>query len=158
MKLTKVLAAVVLAMVVGLSPAIAGTGSTSPNNAHGDNRAVNIWVAGFWLHHVRVGPLRLERERPLHLRRRRIGCTSCNRYSTTSVYSNTPTCVANQNKLTYAITGVCHQATNRALQGTSIPYVLSWNIGGGGTSNALFCTFGAGLSCYGALLSVHPII
>lgn len=151
MKPTKLLAAIVLAMVVGLSPALAGTGSTSSNNAHGDNRAVNIWVAGFWLHHtyewVRYGS---SVSAHYTYGGDASGCTSCNRYSTTSVYSNTPTCVANQNKLTYAITGVCHQATNRALQGTSIPYVLSWNVGGGGTSNALFCTFGAGLSCYGA--------
>jgi hypothetical protein len=38
----------------------------------------------------------------------------------------------------YAYFGVCHQASNRALQDSTIPYTNSLNISGGGTSYNIF--------------------
>lgn len=145
---------VALAISLAATPARAGTCGTFNNNAHGDNRNVAVRVLGWWLHHTYEcvqytgssghvtghhtftgGPN---------------GCSACGRFATATVYSNSPHCVAVQGNLHYAVTGVCHQGTNRALQGTPVPFVLNWGgVGGAGTSWALYCTYGAGLWCYG---------
>ena len=149
---SRFLGAMILAftLVFAAHAAHAGTCTSSHNNAHGDNRAVSVKVLNFWLHHTyecarysgssgTVSGHHTFTGGPN-------GCSACSRFATTNVYSNTPKCIANQGKLTYAITGVCHQGTNRALQGTPIPYVVNWGgVGGAGTSKALFCTFGASL-------------
>jgi len=157
MNCSRILGAAILVFTIFLAipAANAGTCTSSYNNAHGDNRTVAVKVLNFWLHHTyecarykgssgTVSGHHTFTGGPN-------GCTACSRFATTLVYSNTPHCVDVQDNLTYAITGVCHQGTNRALQGTSIPYVVSWGgVGGAGTSKALFCTFGASLWCYGA--------
>ena len=53
--------------------------------------------------------------------------------------------------LTYGITGVCHQAANRANYFMPVPWIdgnTSPSISGGGLSYALYCHCGAGLGCY----------
>jgi hypothetical protein len=143
------------AMALVAAPASAGTCTSSYNNAHGDNRHVNIWVAGFWLHHtyecMRYSGSSGTTSGHHSYGGTADGCASCSRFATRTVWSNAPHCASVQGHLTYAITGVCHQGTNRALQATPIPFVVSWGgVGGSGVSKSLFCTYGAGLWCYGA--------
>jgi hypothetical protein len=53
--------------------------------------------------------------------------------------------------LTYGVTGVCHQAANRANYFMAVPWIdgnTSPGISGGATSYALYCHCGAGVACY----------
>jgi hypothetical protein len=54
-------------------------------------------------------------------------------------------CILNHSTdLTYAVTGVCHQGTDRALQQTPVPYVNGWGVvDGSGVSYSMFGHFGA---------------
>lgn len=117
------------------------------DRAEGFHRPVNVWVVSFWLHHTYS-----------YFRDTNTwecwggSCSGGNlEHWTSTIYGNEATCMRNASNLTYGVTGVCHQATNRGLHaGTNIGTVLSWgNVGGAGTSNALFCTYGRGLGCYG---------
>jgi len=142
-------------MFAGAGRAFAGTCGTANNNAHGDNRNVAVWIAGWWLHHtyecVQYRGSTGSATGHHTYGGGASGCTSCGRFATATVWSNAPHCIAVQGNLTYGVTGVCHQGTNRALEATPVPYVLNWGgVGGAGTSNALFCTYGCGLWCYGA--------
>ena len=70
--------------------------------------------------------------------------------TTTTIYAGELTCMQKSGQLTYAVTGVCHNGTNRGLYETNIDYVIDWGgVKGSGTSYNLYCTFGAGISCYG---------
>jgi hypothetical protein len=143
MKTTRLLfaGAVLLGTLAMASPARA-------NYAAGYHRPVNILVAGFWLHHTYsyyAGTNTWECYGG--------DCSGGNQEKyTTTIDDGEKTCMANASNLTYAVTGVCHQATNRGIHArTPIGTVLSWgDVGGAGTSNSLFCTYGRGTSCYGA--------
>jgi hypothetical protein len=124
------------------------------NGAHGDNRSVNVKVLSFFLHHTYEyvqysGPTGSVNGH-FAFGGGTDGCSNCVRFPTSSVSSNAPHCIQVQGKLTYAITGVCHQGTNRALWSTPVPYVANWGgVGGSGLSLAAFCTFGKAILCYG---------
>ena len=125
-------------------------GSARPANAYyakGYHRAVNIWVVSFWLHHTF--------SYYSHGDQWECFGGSCSGYTyshyTSNIWDGEYTCMQNASHLTYGVTGVCHQATNRGLAHTAIPYVIDWGgVGGAGTSRALYCTYGCGLWCYGA--------
>ena len=143
-----------LALAIAFATSLSG-GRALANGAHGDNRNVQVWVLGWWLHHtyeyVQYSGSTGSVSGHHSYGGGTSGCSSCVRFSTGSVYSNAPHCIQVQGNLTYAITGVCHQGTNRALMSTPIPFVRNWGgVGGSGLSYAAFCTFGAGLWCYGS--------
>jgi len=149
------IAIVALAIPLAATSARAGTCGTWNNNAHGDNRNVHEWILGWWLHHtyecLQYSGSTGHTTGHYTFTGGANGCTSCSRFATATVWSNAPHCAAVQGQLHYALTGVCHQGTNRALQATPVPFVLNWGgVGGAGTSYALYCTYGAAQNCYGA--------
>lgn len=114
--------------------------------ARGYDRPVDVFVLGFWLGHT------YHYYTPKGFKAFG-GTTSGGHIHATHSYpsTTTSTCFDKSGNLTYAITGVCHQGTNRALYRTYIPWVRNFgDVGGAGTSYALFCDMGAGLWCYGA--------
>jgi hypothetical protein len=66
--------------------------------------------------------------------------------STSTIHSGELTCMQKSGDLTYLVTGVCHQGTNRGLYQTSIDWVINWNnpsVDGSGASYASFCHMGS---------------
>lgn len=127
---------------------LAQAGSARANYAQGFMRPVNVAVLNFFLYHTYsfyAGTNAWECFGG--------SCSGGNQVQyTTTIDTGEKTCMANASNLTYAVTGVCHQATNRGVHArTPIPTVLNWGgVLGAGTSNDLFCTYGRGTSCYGA--------
>jgi hypothetical protein len=115
--------------------------------AQGYHRPVNVLVAGFWLHHT------YSYDQDINYWVCYGGSCSDGNFVQWSdnIAVGMRTCFYNAANLTYAVTGVCHQATNRSLNPhTPIGPVLDWGgVGGAGTSNALFCQYGRGVGCYG---------
>lgn len=150
---SRLLKTLLLFLAIAFATSVGG-GRALANGAHGDNRNVQVWVLGWWLHHtyeyVEYSGSTGSVSGHHSYGGGTDGCTSCSRFATSSVSSNAPACIRVQGNLTYAITGVCHQGTNRALWSTPVPYVVNWGgVGGSGLSLAAFCTFGEGLFCYG---------
>ncbi len=125
------------------------------NSAHGDNRNVDIPVLNFFLHHtyefVQYSGPGGSVNGFFAFGGGTTGCTSCNRFKTSNVQANAPQCIRVQGNLTYFVTGVCHQGTNRALQSTPIPFVVNWGgVKGAGLAQDIWCTYGATPLCVGA--------
>lgn len=154
MQTSRLLKVLSVFLAIAFVTALSG-GRAQANGAHGDNRNVQVWVLGWWLHHtyeyVQYSGSSGSVSGHHSYGGGTTGCSSCSRFATSSVSSNAPHCIQVQGQLTYAVTGVCHQGTNRALMSTPIPYVRNWGgVGGSGLSQAAFCTWGAGLWCYGS--------
>lgn len=134
--------------VGALVATLMGSAQPASADAHGYTRPVNVAVLSFFLYHT-------------YECLDGWGCTAFGGSTSGGYVDKNGTdygdgyCMSVSGNLTYAITGVCHQGTNRGLWNTSIDWVRNWgDVKGSGASYSAFCDMGSGGpylgSCYSA--------